>query len=155
MSKAHLALTRDAFGRLLLTVNEGATHSVTPVRNFPITHPDRGISFMSLGGAEIAWLEDLNELPEAERDMVRQELANREFTPEILQLLSISRHATPSRWKIVTDRGETELVLKGEEDIRRLSARALLIADYQGVQYLVRDIDKLDRYSRRLLDYFL
>ncbi|MEN3296788.1 MAG: hypothetical protein V7642_6041, partial [Burkholderiales bacterium] len=41
------------------------------------------------------------------------------------------------------------------EDIRRVTHSALLIADAHGVQYLVRDIEGLDRGSRKLLDRFL
>jgi hypothetical protein len=47
------------------------------------------------------------------------------------------------------------LILKGEEDIRRLSASRLLIADTHGIQFLVRDMSQLDRHSRKLLDRFL
>lgn len=75
--------------------------------------------------------------------------------PEIAQLLSVSSFACPSTWQVRTDRGDTALVLKGEEDIRRLSATRLLIADANGIQYLVRDLTRLDRHSRKLLDRFL
>ena len=70
-------------------------------------------------------------------------------------MLSVSSFACPSTWQVRTDRGETALVLKGEEDIRRLSATRLLIADGNGIQYLVRDLSRLDRHSRKLLDRFL
>jgi hypothetical protein len=56
---------------------------------------------------------------------------------------------------VSTDRGPAELVLKGEEDIRRLSQTRLLIADANGIQFLVRDLNRLDRHSRKLLDRFL
>jgi hypothetical protein len=47
------------------------------------------------------------------------------------------------------------LVLKVEEDIRRLGGGALLIGSAHGVQFLVRDRHALDRQSRRLLERFL
>jgi hypothetical protein len=47
------------------------------------------------------------------------------------------------------------LLLKGEEDIRRLSASVLLVTDAHGVQFLIRDLARMDRYSRKLLDRFL
>jgi hypothetical protein len=75
--------------------------------------------------------------------------------PEVQRIVSVSSFATPSTWGVVTDRGETSLVLKGEEDIRRLGRTALLIADANGIQFLVRDIQSLDRASRKLLDRFL
>jgi len=57
--------------------------------------------------------------------------------------------------EVTTDRGPAELILKGEEDIRRLSQNRLLIADSHGIQFLVRDVGRLDRHSRKLLDRFL
>ena len=47
------------------------------------------------------------------------------------------------------------MILKGEEDIRRLSQTRLLIADSNGIEFLVRDLTQLDPNSRKLLDRFL
>jgi hypothetical protein len=46
-------------------------------------------------------------------------------------------------------------VLKAEEDIRRLSGGALLIASGEGLQLRVADRFSLDRGSRKLLERFL
>ena len=75
--------------------------------------------------------------------------------PEIERLEKVSSFATPSTWQVRTDRGEARFVLKGEEDIRRLPGGILLIADANGIQYLIRDLFALDRHSRKLLDRFL
>jgi len=75
--------------------------------------------------------------------------------PEIHRLRQVSTFATPSTWTVETDRGETRFILKGEEDIRRLGAAALLISDSHGVQYLIRELSRLDKTSRRLLDRFM
>ena len=75
--------------------------------------------------------------------------------PEIQNIRHVSSYATPSVWQVSTDRGDTEFTLKGEEDIRRLSASQLLIADSNGVQFLIRDIQQLDKGSRKRLDRFL
>ena len=78
-----------------------------------------------------------------------------ESVPEIKRIRSVSSFACPSTWDIETDRGDAQLVLKGEEDIRRLDREKLLIADLHGIQYLVRSLSNLDRGSRKLLDRFL
>jgi hypothetical protein len=153
---APLQITRDAFGRLVLVDEAGVVHEgVTPVRAFPITAPGEGVALVSTDGHEAAWIEDLATLPVAMRALVEEDLAAREFTPEIRRLVSVSSFATPSIWEVETDRGDTAFVLKGEEDIRRLGRTSLLIADSFGVQFLVRDIAALDKASRRLLDRFL
>ncbi|HUM72963.1 MAG TPA: DUF1854 domain-containing protein, partial [Nitrosomonas europaea] len=51
--------------------------------------------------------------------------------------------------------GETCFILKGEEDIRRLSLTTLLITDSYGIHFLIRDRSMLDRHSNKLLDRFL
>jgi hypothetical protein len=56
---------------------------------------------------------------------------------------------------VETDRGPTTFILKGEDDIRRLAASTLLIADSNGIHFLIRDLNTLDQSSRKLLDRFL
>ena len=70
-------------------------------------------------------------------------------------IIEVSSFATPSTWTVETSRGATQFVLKGEEDIRRISKDTYLISDNHGVQYLIENIQLLDKHSRRLLDRFL
>jgi len=149
-------LEHDAHGRLVHIDAQGTrTAGCVPVRAFPIAAPDAGISLVGPEGHELAWIAHLDALPAALRQLVEAELAQREFAPEIRRILKVSTYSTPSLWEVDTDRGPARLQLSGEEDIRRLPGRALLIADEQGVQFKVRDIHALDRGSRRLLERFL
>ena len=75
--------------------------------------------------------------------------------PEIEHIFEVSSFACPSTWQVVTNRGNATLLLKGEEDIRRLSQTQMMISDTHGIQFLIRDIGTLDRHSRKLLDRFL
>jgi hypothetical protein len=150
------ALQRNAFGRLVLIDADGVAHEgVVPVRAFPIAAPDEGLSLLSAEGHELVWIDRIHELPPAQRALVDDELSNREFVPEIRRLHAVSTFSTPSTWTVDTDLGATRLVLKGEEDIRRIGRTTLLIADSQGLQFMVRDLTALDRHSRRLLERFL
>lgn len=150
-------LSRNAYGKLIYSapgdteVHEG----VVPVRAFPIAAPDVGIAIVSMDGRELAWIERLTDLPEQIRILLEEELANREFLPEIQQIKHVSVFASPSTWTVATSRGDATLVLKGEEDIRRVGESGLIIADAHGIQFLIRDLQKLDKASRKLLDRFL
>lgn len=150
-------LERNAFGKLVFSrPGEAQVHvGVVPVRAFPIAAPDDGIAIVSSDGHELAWIEQLSDLPETVRVLLEQELASREFLPQILRIRHVSAFATPSTWEIETDRGATSFVLKGEEDIRRIGHDRLIIADSHGVQYLVYNLHELDKASRKLLDRFL
>lgn len=155
VSLSHISLRRDSFGRLMLREGHGEEVSVTPVRSFPVSAPREGLSLVRQDGSEAVWIEDMDQLDADNRGLLRDELARREFTPEIQRILAVSSHATPSRWQVETDRGATVLSLRGEEDIRRLPGGMLLIADSNGVHFLIRDVSRLDRPSRKLLDHFL
>lgn len=151
-----LQLERDAFGRLVWTDAQGQPHvGVVPVRAFPIAAPDEGLSLVGQDGKECLWIAHLNQLPTEARALIDAELASREFMPVIQRINSVSTYSTPSIWTVETDRGATQLVLKGEEDIRRLPSQRLLVTDNHGIQYVVADRLKLDRHSRRLLERFL
>lgn len=155
MPQSDFSLTRNAFGRLVLTAAGEVHEGVVPVRAFPLSAADEGLALVGTDGRELVWLDRLADLPAEQRLLVEEELANREFMPEILRIAGVSSFATPSTWQVVTDRGDTELVLKGEEDIRRLGRTALVVADSNGLHYLIRDAQALDKASRRILDRFL
>jgi hypothetical protein len=125
------------------------------VRAFPIGAPQEGLSLLSAAGRELAWVERLEDLSPAQRTLIDEALADREFVPEIRRLRHVSSFSTPSTWSVDTDRGATQFVLKGEEDIRRIGRTMLLVADSQGLQFVVRDLLALDRHSKRLLERFL
>ena len=155
-ASADYQLQRDASGRLVLIDAAGERHEgVVPVRAFPISAPEDGIALVDAHGHELAWIERIEALPAGLAEIVADELAIREFMPVINRIISVSSFATPSTWRVATNRGETDLVLKGEEDIRRLTPPALLIADTNGIHYLIRDRGALDAQSRKFLDRFL
>jgi hypothetical protein len=150
-------LSRNAFGKLVFSASgEMETHTgVMPVRAFPIAAPDTSIAIVDGDGKELAWITCLGELPANIRLLIEEELAAHEFLPQILRLCSVSTFATPSTWKVETDRGATSLLLRNEEDIRRIAESTLVITDGNGVQFLIPDMLALDKTSRKLLDRFL
>lgn len=151
------ALSRDDFGRLVHRAADGTVHhGVVPVRAFALTTPDAGIALLSAEGKELQWIANLGALPDELRTLIAEELARREFMPEIRRIVAVSSYATPSTWQVDTDRGATALILRSEDDIRRLQGPgALLIADGNGIHYLIRDRRALDAHSQKILKRFL
>jgi Domain of unknown function (DUF1854) len=148
-------LKRDALGQLVLIDAKGEAHiGVYPVRAFPITAPATGIGILNQSGKEVCWFSDIGLIPKAELALIEEELAAREFMPVIERITKVSTFATPSIWDIETDRGPTRIRLKGEEDIRRIAGNTLLIADSNGLQFLIKDSTQLDKISKKLLDRF-
>ncbi|MFM9155965.1 MAG: DUF1854 domain-containing protein [Polynucleobacter victoriensis] len=149
-------LSRNSFGYLCLQDQAGVTHEqVVPVRAFPISHPNESIAIVDRDGHELVWLDSLDQATELNQQLINEELASREFMPVLTGIEDVSTFATPSTWTVKTNRGHTQFILRGEEDIRRVNKTMYLVSDTHGVQYLIQDIQALDKHSRRLLDRFL
>ena len=160
MSHADLTgmrLARNAHGRLVLTLGSGQVfESVVPVRAFPLAAPEEGLSLVSSDGKEALWVDRMADLPADARALIEEDLAVREFVPTIHSIRKVSSFSTPSTWDLETDRGSAQMVLKAEEDIRKLAGRTrLLISGSDGVQYRIPDTTQLDKHSRKLLERFL
>ena len=148
-------LESDALGNLVFIDRNGERHvGVYPVRAFPITAPTAGLSIMDQSGKELYWFDVEDVIPPIELQLIEEELAKREFMPVIQKITKVSTFATPSIWDVETDRGPTRIRLKAEEDIRRITGNTLLIADSNGLQFLIQDSTQLDRVSKKLLDRF-
>ena len=154
--KPSLNLSRNAFGKLVYTDEAGVDHiGVTPVRAFPIAAPNEGLSIVSVDGHELSWVDRLTDLAADARQLIEEELAVREFTPSISRIAKVYTFSTPSTWDVITDRGQTQLILKSEDDIRRLAEGQLLIASSSGLQYRIHNWLDLDKASKKLLERFL
>jgi Domain of unknown function (DUF1854) len=154
---ADFELFSDAQGRWVCRVAGGEPQvGVQVVRSFPLSAPLEAISIVGPDGHEVVFVAQLGALDETRRTAVAQALAEREFSPVIQRIREVSTFGTPSTWQVDTDRGATELVLKVEEDIRRLPGqRRLLITSAHGVVFDIPDRNQLDRGSRRFLERFL
>jgi len=149
-------LSRDPQGPLILHTADGQQHAgVTPVRAFPLAAPDEGVSLVGSDGHERVWIDHLRDIPAEARALIEEELSPREFMPRIQRIEGVSTFATPSTWTVQTERGPAQLVLKAEEDIRRLGNGRLLILDSHGIQFIIEDQAALDRASRKILNRFL
>src|SRR5688572_26102402 len=82
-------LLRDATGQLVLIDASGVRHaSVIAQRTFPLTCPESWIS-LGTGRRELVMVEDLASLPASIQQLLREDLAQREFAPRITRLLDV------------------------------------------------------------------
>jgi len=149
-------LEKDVFGNILLVLGNGQSHDqVRIIRAFPISDPENGFSIVNQDGHELVWFESFDQLNEENQRIAHASLEQIEFIPVISKINDLNTYALPSIWDIETDRGMTKLKLKTEQDIRRVSAEALLITDANGIQYLIKNRKTLDKFSKKVLDRFM
>lgn len=156
--RVEFTLTRDDWGRLVMTFRENPDRryiGVEPVRAFPIHDPMHWLIFLDSEGREIVCLESFDKLSEANRAMVDEELALREFMPAIERIVAIRGETTPSEWEVITDRGLTRFTLDNDDDVRQINPSRVIITDIRKLRYQVRDVARLDLFSRRALERYL
>jgi len=152
---SQFTLHRDSAGRLVLTDSHGDAHAgVEPVRSFPISDPDRWISILDRHGRELAAIGDLDTVSAEIRELVLEELAEREFLPRIKRVVSVRASKEPHVWDVITDRGPAQFLMR-EDDIRRLGPHRAILVDMHGVRFYIPDSRQLDAKSRRILTQYL
>jgi hypothetical protein len=146
----------NPLGRLVLTDGSGREHvDVEPIRAFPISDPEQGVSICDRTGQELYWIDRLSELPADVRTVLEAELSQREFIPIVRRIVRMAAFSEPSEWVVETDRGETQFLLGNEEDVHRIDDKRAMIVDTNGVRYLIADVAALDGHSRRILERYL
>lgn len=149
-------LEHDPWGRLVLTDASGRRCAdVLPVRAFPISDPRHSIALCDADGREILWIDDLDALPEPQRQLLEADLARRQLMPVVHRIVKVSTQTEPSEWEVETDRGRTRFLLKDEEDVKRLGGDRAMVVDAHGIRYLIPDTRVLDAVSRRILESYL
>jgi hypothetical protein len=151
-----LRFYHDAWGQLVLEDGQGQRHvGVEPIRCFPLSDPRGAVSVCDAAGREVLWLESLDVLPAAAREVLEEDFAHREFLPMIHRIVRISTLVEPSEWQVETDRGPTRFVLNNEDDVHRLGEHRAMVIDAHGIRYLIADTRALDAASRRGLERYL
>jgi len=146
----------DGRRRLILTDAEGQEHvDAYPVRAFPLSDPGHAISICDAKGRELVYLNSLDELDAAQRQVVEYELGQREFVPVIVRILNTPALTEPSSWQVETDRGITTFEVESEDSVHRRPPHQVSIVDVRGVRYQIPDSRELDPHSRRVLERFL
>jgi len=149
-------LSRDEWDHLMLTDSVGNDHiDVAVVPLFPISASKQWVSIVSAEGEELACLDSMQGLSTSNIALLEEELALREFVPIIEKVIRVSGITEPCEWFVETNHGPTSFVLKTEEDVRRISAKAVSITDANGIRFRVEDMKKLDKRSRAFVEWYV
>ncbi len=125
---------------------------VAIARAFPISDPHHYIGFQDAAGKDIGLLVDPADLAPESRRILEEELELRYFVPEVTEVLSVKEEFGAVYWRVRTDRGEKELVVRNLKDsIHELSGNRAIIIDVDGNRFLIPDTRRLDSKSTGIL----
>ena len=151
---SHVHLWRDQRGKLLFRCGEKVepVDDVRVARCFPWSLDGRYISIRNKDDEELYLFRTLDQAEPKTRELIERELAMQEFVPRITAVENIDDRYEVMAWKVQTDRGPIELQIKSADDIQLLDDGRIVIRDYAGGKFEVRDIEALDSHSRQLIE---
>ena len=130
-------------------------------RSLPIKEPMKYISVADDENKEIAIIRSIDDLKGQQRDIVIKELDNRYYSPEVLEVISVSDKLGYVYMEMRIKNKNSNVYVKScavkdvSRNIRMLSDTSLIIFDVDGNRYIVSDLFKLDRKSIKQLDPYL
>ncbi|MEY4189575.1 MAG: hypothetical protein RIR17_311 [Planctomycetota bacterium] len=141
---------------ICVELQDGSTHgNLVPLSLFPLSDGSKHIILLDQDHREICMVEDLEKLTPDLSHAITVELLRNRFMLKLIKIHKVSSFRTPAEWSVLTDRGESSLILPSEESLRRLPDDGALIQDSQGLRYLVQGISKMDGFSRKVIEYYI
>lgn len=147
---------KDDFGKLILKLlPEQEYQDVKVLKAFPLTDQPRYLSVRDKDNQEIGLIKNLNELKEASRKIVAQELEKGYFIPVITRIDNIRTEFGVAIWDVETDKGRRTIEIRGEDSYRFLPRGTVFITDVHENQFQIPDISELDSRSQSWLSKYL
>jgi hypothetical protein len=150
-------ITRNDTGQLVVRIAGTAEPIVDArvARCFPWSVPQAYVSIRNKDGKEVVLLTTLDDLDEASRAIIQQELRDKVFNPKITRIVEHSTEFGITSVTAETDRGPLIFQIRSRDDVRILSASRLLFRDADGNTYEVADVMSLDAVSQKFLENYL
>jgi len=144
----------DASGNLGLEIERRGRWAKVAVRlAFPYSEPARYVAFVH-EGEPIGMLLDPAELDAQSRRLLEEELSKRYHVPEIVRVLSITESNNATSWRVETDKGPRQFLVRDRHNFRRIKGGDLVIVDVDGNRFRLAQARQLDPESKRLLDIY-
>ena len=146
--------TCSSDGKVTLLTSAGDRHvAVRVVRAFPFTAADGPVAVVDSNGNELLWIKRPDSVSSMHQEFIKNQLDREEFLPRIYSIESVSR-GTPHQWSVATDRGQNSFEQASSDGVIWHPDGSVSITDCDSICYLIPDVQKLDRRSRRLLERY-
>lgn len=143
---------REAGVTRLTLANDRSWIKVSVARAFPLSDPDHYVGFLDAAGKDMGMLYDPSLLDTGSRHIVEEDLERRYFVPVVERVQSVKEEFGTVYWKVETDKGEKEIIVRNLRDnLQELSSTRLIITDVDGNRFEFPDITKLDGRSQSII----
>ncbi len=147
---------RNARGFLALEIDGNDHKRVQLTRAMPVTAPAQYITVTDMENKEVAVLEDLAALTEAQRALIEEELGVRYFCPKITQVKSVKEKLGSYYFEVrIGDFEKTVAVSDISKNLKQLEEVRILLTDVDGNRFEIPDVNAIPRKNLRMLEPYL
>lgn len=150
VTRLGFSVERRRDGRLWVVDSRGET-PVELTRCLPWSSPGKYLSLRDERGDERAFVPTTEQLDPTSRATVEASLARAGFVLDVTRIVSIEEDFELRLWVVETAQGERRFQTPLDSFPRELEADALVIEDVFGDLYRIREPQRLDPKSRKLL----
>jgi hypothetical protein len=142
----------DDFKSLCVTIDGKDFKDLRPHRVFPLSGKADYVSFLNGDGKETVMLSRPHALDAESREILEHALGRMYYLATITSVYKITEKMGVGQWEVQTDRGYAHFEVVDRQLIRRMPGGRLVITDADGNRFEIRDVEKLDERSRKLIE---
>ncbi|MBQ3048727.1 MAG: DUF1854 domain-containing protein [Oscillospiraceae bacterium] len=143
-------------GFTALQLGERNVKRVKLARTLPYSQPFSYICVFDTEDNEIGIIKDVDELAAESAALVKKELDNRYYCPQVTQIISIKEKLGYFYFDVMIGEHKKVFAVKDiSRNIKQLDENRIIIFDVDGNRYYIADIWSIDKSSRRKIEPYL
>lgn len=147
-------LLKDS-GLLQWQNEQGIFEEVNIVDSFPLSEPGKYLSLVNEKGEEVEYIEDMELLDIASKEVLQKALKNNNFFFEILDVLKVEEQQELRCYEVLTRQGLRKVFTPLDEWPSRQINGSIKLEDLFGDVYIISEFARLPEPSQKLLSYYV
>ena len=138
-----------------MTLNGKEYRRVILTRAMPLALPEKYICITDADGKELGIIEDISQFPEEQKVFMREELSRRYFCPEVSEITDIKEKMGHFYFDVLIGDYKKSFTIKDLSKSIRCINSQIILSDVDGNRFVIGDINKINKKSRRKLEPYL
>ncbi len=124
-------------------------------RAMPLKEPEKYICITDVDRNELGVIESVSDFPPEQQELIRKELLQRYFCPSVTEITAIKEKMGHFYFDVLIGDYERSFTIKDLSKNIRCAGNSVTLTDVDGNRFVISDINKINRKSRRKLEPYL
>ena len=124
-------------------------------RAMPLNQPDKYICITDVERNELGVIEAVSDFPEEQQKLIEKELSQRYFCPEVTEITAIKEKMGHFYFDVMIGGYKRSFTIKDLSKNIRCKGDTVTLTDVDGNRFVIGNIGKINRKSRRKLEPYL